>query len=229
MNVARLSHRTRLNPKHRLYFRVFAFICLLVQVIIKFYLHGFLFLAKLGAYLTNWGMILSIVLFGMLIVSPPPEEPNYKYNNLFHLVITMQFVIVGSFWSLLSFTIRKHTGILYIMDVTFHTVPFMLILIEFFLNSVILRVNSLLIVMSFFVAYTLMNSSLAIFFGLVIYVPFDWQTSLTYITFLCILVFMAFIWSSMLYIQKVKFQEIEKTDGTLGVEQKELVDGTIMK
>jgi len=130
------------------------------------------------AYLTNWGWLLCFIFTYIVFQKRTDEQITYDYGHVFHVLLSMQFLITSFYWAVIyPTTIHENYVVLYI-DYVKHIFPMVHMFIEFLFNNIVFDRSSIKRFSIFITTYLATNFTLVSLFGFEIYSMITWQGKL---------------------------------------------------
>ena len=198
--------RLRMGPKVLFAFRLFAFISLLVNFSFVFLVYdAYTCVEYCAKYLSYWGYLMTTAFFGFSLENSF-EKPHTNYSKLLHCSFLMEVLITIIYWVFIFEKFDFETSFLsgYI-EIAYHTLPMLLILIEMLCGNTRLNRNSFYPFITLFLVYASWNAFLTLVFRFEIYKIFTWNNLLTYMVCGGALVFSLALWKTTLSLQRFKF------------------------
>ena len=130
-------------PYHHLTkLRIFFILVILIEELIYWYnlhikdaVYGKVF------FLTEWAHFFTFIFYFSMVIKQYDKEKTHKFSFIFHLALSLQFLIVIIYWGFLHKIAIKRIefdNIIYILY-TKHILPPIFLLIDLFLNNVVLK------------------------------------------------------------------------------------------
>lgn len=184
-------------------FRLFSVLVLLAHLSLEFVVDPPLVALKVCAvFLTFWGLFLAIFFFIIGTVSPA----NPILPILLHVNLLAQLIITSIFWGGLWPLVSHKTGLDLYISITYHSVPFGLLLIELVIGDVELIEESWNWFVGFFFSYVGWNMVIVLGFEVIVYPPFTWRNLGTYLTMVVTLLFSRIAWNITFAFQRFKLK-----------------------
>lgn len=186
--------KTEANLKCLTIWRIIALlICIVVWV---FYVLGYYdtfgsfwgFLESILKFLTNWGMVFTTLFFLIALITQPESKLEHQVSSiLFTLSFCLEIVITAIFWFAL-YTGKYNNDMRHLADITMHTIPIFLLVIDLIFNRLrFYAKQSIIVMMLIMISYTVVNV-LYCFFDKPIYPILDWVSLTSYIYYIAALV-----------------------------------------
>ncbi|KAM3137846.1 hypothetical protein pb186bvf_010089 [Paramecium bursaria] len=171
---------------------------------------------KTFVWLTEWGGFCDYLYFWLVSI----ENLSYLLNDrkqffhdqlwvvtqlIFTIAITLEIPICLMYWGYIFPNEGAHSVNFFLLELNLHAIIIILIIIEFYLNDIIIPRKHGYILIFIAVAYLIVNLSYVLITGLEVYPGINWINVLSYIIAIAtlILVFLSFS-GAVFYCERVK-------------------------
>ncbi|KAM3137843.1 hypothetical protein pb186bvf_010086 [Paramecium bursaria] len=218
MNQNYLNGSYKIGIKKLFYYRAF---CLIYLNLTFFHIHFYnLEFMKTFVWLTNWGVCCNYLYFWLACIENVTyflnENKQFYHNKLwmaaqfiFMIAITLEIPICIMYWGFIFFVGGFEKIDFLLLEVNIHAIIILLIIIEFYLNDIIIPRKHGLIFIFLSLAYLIVNLTYVLVTELEIYPGVNWRNGLSYIIAVAtiILIFISFA-CAVIYCEKVKLASI---------------------
>ncbi len=131
------------------------------------------------SYLTNWGYLLCFIFTYILLQTRLDESLTTRMGDVFHILLSVQFLITGLYWGVIFPNITHDNAVLLYIDYVKHIFPMFHMFLEFLFNNIVFGRTSFRRFKLFILAYMVSNFVLVRLCGLEIYHIINWRGGLT--------------------------------------------------
>ena len=205
-------------------YRLFACAVLFVSMVMMVYLEKSMILYRLMAFFTNWGLMLTIAYFTLNTLYYTDKRLTYNLNILFHFSFSAEILITLIYWVMIV-PARKETGFsthwMHVYDdhwldnfclefllVFHHTIPLVLLVIDMFLNRIVLVTSHFNYWFGLMLLYLSFNAFYVIKLDWVVYaiLTYDSIGDVKLVIAIFLVSFMCFF--TPILLQKIKYRNV---------------------
>lgn len=157
-------------------------------------------------FLTEWAHSLTLIFYVIMVTKKYDKKRTSKLSFIFHLALSLQFLIVIVYWIFLHKILLEKTKNKFIIFICYskHILPPFFLLIDLFLNNVVL-IDRMKFHFYFIFWYGVMLMFMDFVLGVNIYPIFDFEGPRTYFALLACCAFLLFCQKMVLKVEKFKY------------------------